>query len=696
MPKFIEKLVQNIKKTLTFQNSKLRKAFLVFTAIIVSQLTLPADLLASGPKFNFLAGDFELLRGANASQNETKWHDPVSAKAGDSVAVIAYYHNGVEKTTAKNTTIRVELPTNTAKTLVLKGHLKADNASSEVKDNFTINAAQSSTVEYIPGTTQWYANGSQTPQTLADGITSSKGINIGDVNGCWQFAGYVVFQVQVKIPGQPNISIDKTVSNSTTQSGTHNWVKENTAKAGETLAYKLYFKNSGLATAENVKISDTLPNYVSYVAGSTNLYTNKTGTAGTKLADSITGSGIDLGDLKTGNENSGFVVFQVKITKSLTPGSYTLINKAKITSSNAGSKEDSAKTKVTIVMPGQVNDTITKLVRNVSQNQSEFVDSNSALAGQTLEYKISFTITGDINAKQVRISDVLPNVAGAPVHFVANSAKLNIAGHESQLSNSIVSTGVNLGDLAPGTSGVITFRVTVDNNPSVGEFNLINTAKISADNIAQKQDTASTHIIVTPPARPFVNIEKTVRNLTLNESIWQKANFANPGDTLQYHLQYNNTGEGIAHGVIISDVLPAGVTYVPGSTILVFNGQTYTLVDGIIGSGISVPDLAPGQSGYITFKVVTSKKLTNGTVLTNIGKIQTSEGARHQSEAKTTIKVVAPITPVQPQILSAKVLPPTGGMATLALVLSSVIIGIYYYLKNRKELYKAYLESRMI
>jgi len=345
MNTILQRAKEKAKKLLTFKTKTKKMVFLMVSAVILS-LIIPTQISASGPKFNFLPGDYELLRGANASKGETSWHDPVNASINDAVAMIVYFHNGVVDTTAHNTKIKVVLPQNSSQTLVSQGYLWADNAA-QISDTFTINASQKASLEYISGTTKIYKNGSQTGTNLPDGITSANGINIGDINGCWQYSGYVIFQVRVK-GTTPDLTIQKTVADSSTQSGSQNWVKEDTANPGDVLAYRLYFNNPGNDTADNVIISDVLPGHVSYILGTTKLYTNATGTSGKALNDNIISSGVGIGDLNPGAGNSGYIIFQAKIDSNLEAGTYVLINTAKIKADNVSEKQDTAKTTVVV------------------------------------------------------------------------------------------------------------------------------------------------------------------------------------------------------------------------------------------------------------------------------------------------------------------------------------------------------------
>ena len=62
----------------------------------------------------------------------------------------------------------------------------------------------------------------------------------------------------------------------------------------------------------------------------------------------------------------------------------------------------------------------------------------------------------------------------------------------------------------------------------------------------------------------FVNVSKTVTDLNGGSVV--------PGDTLEYVITGTNSGTDSASGVSVKDVLPAGVTFVPGSISLVSGG----------------------------------------------------------------------------------------------------------------------------
>jgi uncharacterized repeat protein (TIGR01451 family) len=329
-------------KSLQTKTSKFKGfvALILSCAVLAQMFTFALPAQATSPRFNFLQGDWELLRGANRSQNQTDWSDPVSGQAGETFAGIVYYHNGMIDTTAKNTKIKVTIPALTqSNTAVLNATVSADNAPAitdtvidgklEGKSGLTVNLNEEARLSLVPGSVKWFPNysSSTTPsQALplgqtGDEIITSGGLNIGDINGCWPYIGYVTFLIKTEKVAQPQVAVDKTVRNVTI--GETNFVKSNYAKPGDVLEYRISVSNSGNGTAENLYLTDAIPANTSYVAGSTVM--SKNGAAFASVADGITGDGISIGNFA--KNDAAEIKFRVKVSQGVASGE-TLTNVA--------------------------------------------------------------------------------------------------------------------------------------------------------------------------------------------------------------------------------------------------------------------------------------------------------------------------------------------------------------------------------
>jgi uncharacterized repeat protein (TIGR01451 family) len=104
---------------------------------------------------------------------------------------------------------------------------------------------------------------------------------------------------------------------------------------------------------------------------------------------------------------------------------------------------------------------------------------------------------------------------------------------------------------------------------------------------------------------PGLTVDKFVR--IKGSTDWNRSISAKAGDTLQYEIAYQNTGNTAQKSVMFRDQLPKGVTYVPGSTMLknTSNPNGYNVPnDSLVASnGITVGDYLPGAAAYVMFEV---------------------------------------------------------------------------------------------
>lgn len=175
---------------------------LVFT---VSFITMGKAFAETGPVFNNSQYDYQLIRVAKTPAGSNDFQSSAKAKDGDTIAVMLYYHNNTQNTVAKNTSLKVALPTDESKNHVLTADLWAENAS-HVGGTASITSDAKTTLTYVAGSTLWYPDRNQHPNdagiATADGVAGA-GVNIHDITGCWEYAGFVSFKVKVKTVATP-------------------------------------------------------------------------------------------------------------------------------------------------------------------------------------------------------------------------------------------------------------------------------------------------------------------------------------------------------------------------------------------------------------------------------------------------------------------------------------------------------------
>ena len=111
-----------------------------------------------------------------------------------------------------------------------------------------------------------------------------------------------------------------------------------------------------------------------------------------------------------------------------------------------------------------------------------------------------------------------------------------------------------------------------------------------------------------PPSNEISAIPMTVAPL-LGISGGGSPDPVDAGGTLTYTLDYGNTGNADATGVVISDTVPANTTFVSATAGGVLSGSTVTW---------SVGNLAADVSGSVQMMVLVDSPLPNGTTTTAI------------------------------------------------------------------------------
>ena len=135
---------------------------------------------------------------------------------------------------------------------------------------------------------------------------------------------------------------------------------------------------------------------------------------------------------------------------------------------------------------------------------------------------------------------------------------------------------------------------------------------------------------------------------------WVENYDAKPGEKVDFLLAYRNTGEVQHDNVTFSDKLPAGLSYVAGSTTWSnASKQNIKASDNITGVGINVGSYAPGANAYTIFSanVASNDKLpTCGTnKLVNLGKVNASNYSL-EDDASVTVTKDCPKPPVKIEV----------------------------------------------
>lgn len=632
------------------------------------------------------------------SSSSNYWSDKTQVENGKEYVVRMYVHNNAAsnlKLTAKDVKAFVILPTDTAKEITVSGKISSSNANPTTvwdETKFVSKNGEKFNLAYVDGSAKYYNTKDGKLRTFSlDGtndsndLFTSKGKLLGydkmdgNIPGCSEYSGYVTFHVKAQFAAQPNIEISKEVK----ILGSDTWSEEVKAKSGDTVRYRIHFKNTGNTTLQNVVIRDILPTGLTYVKGSTTIV-NTAHPKGVALSDNIvTDKGINIGDYAA---NAGaWLYFNATVDKSVSEkcGNTLLRNVAQANGGTTGTKED----KADVLVDGKTcvdGFKIDKMVKLPAEN--EWHETVKANGGSIVNYRIRFTNTGNTTLKNVVIADTLP----AHMTYVSGSTTLD---GKKAADGVITKSGLNIGSVAAGKTATLIFNAKVDNSlkDSCEDSTLTNTVKgkYNNDDKTAKTDTAVVKVDgkVCEEEKPSFKLDKMVQLDGGKE--WSETVTAKAGDKVRYRIQFKNTGNTTLKNVVIRDILPSNMTIVKGSVVLYNSANTNgkTISDNLVStSGVNIGNYAKGTEATIYFYATVNKALADNcddSTLTNTVKGKYNNDDKTAKSDTADVKVNGktckdPEPPVMPKTGAADVITGVIGLASVATAAG-------YYIASRKQ-----------
>jgi uncharacterized repeat protein (TIGR01451 family) len=385
-----------------------------------------------------------------------------------------------------------------------------------------------------------------------------------------------------------DLSIDKTVPVSAQAAGT-------------VLTYTLSVTNDGPSVATGVTIEDQLPAAVIFL--------------GTDRPDLCALAGPNLLRCLVGTMGPGTAIaidVGVAIPANVPPGTL-LVNDASV--GGDGMDPD----------PSDDQDDETVLVEAVADLAlSKTAEPNPVNAGERLTFTLTVTNSGPSDAPAVAVVDTLP----AEVAYVGAVGAF-CSGVPVGASGTLT---CQLGALAAGASD--SFQVFVDVDPSTQSGTVIlNTAVVSGPGSSDPDPGDNDDEVE-------VDVE-TAADLSIGKSTVAEVV---PGQEFDWTVSVVNDGPGTATGVVVSDTLPAGTTFVSASGAScsgVAVGSTGTLV-------CSVGTMAPAASVNIDVRLRILDAAVDGQVLTNAAAVGSATNDPDPSDDTvvdtTTVRRVADVS----------------------------------------------------
>lgn len=227
-------------------------------------------------------------------------------------------------------------------------------------------------------------------------------------------------------------------------------------------------------------------------------------------------------------------------------------------------------------------------------------DMSVADVGDKITYTVTFA-NGEFATVPIE-NAVMTDVIPADLAFVDGSVQVDGVTTDYSFDSGTATLTVPLGELAPNTTKTVTFAVTV-NETAYGKT-VYNTAVMSGDNIPDTKGTDDGVSVGDGKARP--NIEKTADKSS-----------AKIGDKITYTLTLSNseTATVPVQNAVVSDVIPAGLTFEYGSVLL--DGSTtsnYTYDEASRLLTVNIGNIAPDTSRTVTFVATVNEDAYNTTI----------------------------------------------------------------------------------
>ncbi len=384
------------------------------------------------------------------------------------------------------------------------------------------------------------------------------------------------------------VSIKKTVSNSR-------------PVAGESDTYTVKVSNAGPDSAKRVVVTDPLPAGLAYVSAS-----SATGTVSESTVKGVPTITWTIGTLQDGESAS------LEIVVTVEADSGTIVNTATESQSTPDPNGQQQSSSATSHPQSAANVSIKKTVADPKP-----------VNGTDDTYTVKVSNAGPDAAKGVLVVDPLP----AGLAYVSSSSATGTV-HESTVKG-VPTITWTIGTLANGAAATLTIVVRV----TVGSGRIVNTATETQSTPNPKGQRQSSTATATPGPGASVTVKKTVADTKPK---------AGTSDT--YTITATNAGPDAARGVVITDALPPGLTFVSAGS---GTGKvTEALVKGVETITWSIASLADGKT--VSLHIVVTVQASSGTVTNVAVEHQTTPSPSGKPRSSVSITPVPSGTPIPP------------------------------------------------
>ncbi|EJS75061.1 DUF7507 domain-containing protein [Bacillus cereus] len=342
------------------------------------------------------------------------------------------------------------------------------------------------------------------------------------------------------------------------------------------LTYTVLLENVGNTTATNIIFTDSIPNNTVFIEDSVRV-------GGVLLPGVNPANGIPIGDIIAGDFIN--VTFRVQVVSipnpifTIGPGgpSSPVVNGASI------NYQFMTGPNLPLVSRSTTSNSVSTQINSGEIVTVKSADKNFATIGDTISYTVSLSNPGNVTSQNIIFTDTLPD----GTTFISGTLT-NDSGTQ-QIGNP--ASGIQIGNINPGSTATITINVLVTNIPSINPIS--NFSSVQYQHIVDPSQPAITQTASSNTVTTTINSALLTSTKSADKSI------ISVGDTVTYTTTITNKGNTSATNITFTSAIPSSTTFIPNSVTI--NGVQQPGAQPALG--VNIPNIAPGETVTVTFQV---------------------------------------------------------------------------------------------